>query len=176
MRFLMIIFLLAGCTYNIDLQTFNEGTAISGPFKGKKVGVVVLPGSIQDNHKTNTDVYTYSFSNMKAGLVSALNRKISGQASKFDVLEVESLQSLKGEYDFYLFPRLQSRSVHDFWTMGCLITYRLTIKDGKQQLLADVEDKGKRNFFSGDQSGEKCRLAMEEVFEKVTQQAVNSVR
>ena len=158
------------------MQSFNEGQAVTEAFKGKKVAVVVLPGNIEDNHSTQSDVYTYEFSNMSNGLVNALSRKMSGQTKAFKILKPTNLSEVEAGFDYYLFPRLQSRSVNDFWTMGCLITYRLVIKDKEQKVLSDVEDKGKRNFFDSGQANSKCKIAMEEVFEKVTSKALLSVR
>ncbi|MCJ8276419.1 MAG: hypothetical protein HRT44_09475 [Bdellovibrionales bacterium] len=167
---LSLLVVLAGCTYNVNLERFNYGTRIVKPFKGKKVAIVVPAGAIEDGHKTQSDVHTYSFQNVEKGVIKALQNKLEA-ADKVTVMTEVS----DGDYDYYLYPNIRIRSVNDFWTMGCLIKYRLSIKDKNKKLLAEEQGEGKRNFFDQNDSEKKCKIAMAEVFDNVTKAAVLSM-
>lgn len=173
MKYLLLLFFVAGCTHNVDLGGFDYGTSRPMTFKGKKVAVVIPDGAVQDNHKTTTEVDTYHFKNTTNALNHALRMKLGAQSKEFKVIQGDEAG---GEFDYYLYPQLQSRSVNDFWTHGCLIKYRLTIKDKKKNIVADEKGEGKRNFFAPSQASGKCSLAMSEIFEKVTNRAASQIR
>lgn len=166
---------LISCAHKVDLSYFDEGTSIGRPVLDKNVAIVVEDGAIQDNHDTQSDVYTYQFRNVTDGVVRALKRVTEKSAKNVVVLKEDS-DSKKQNIHYYFHPEIRIRSVNDFWTMGCLIKYRLQIKNKDGEIVADEKGEGKRNFFSNSQAQEKCQLAMNEVFEKVTNKAAVSLK
>ncbi len=166
---------LFGCAHKVDLAYFDEGTSVGKPVLDKNVAIVVEPGAIQDNHDTQSDVYTYQFRNVTDGIVRALKKVTEKSARKVVVLE-QGADQKKENIHYFFHPEIRIRSVNDFWTMGCLIKYRLQIKNKKGDIVADEKGEGKRNFFANSQAQEKCQIAMNEVFEKVTNKAAATLK
>jgi hypothetical protein len=158
-------FVLCGCTYTTDLRNFDTSFMPWPVLKEKRVAVIIDSKMIQDDHTTSTDVYSFSFTHVRDGLKTAIERRIGGSAKEVKFVTDEPAPA---GYDLYIYPEAKLRSVHDFWTMGCYIELNMRLKDEKGRVLADESGKGKRNFFSASGFNEKCNLAMSEVFNKVS--------
>lgn len=165
---------LTACTYQASFRNFDFGATPPQTMKGKTVAVVVDPARIQDGHTTTTDVYQFKFNDVTAGLTEALQKRIGMTAEKVDIVKASELKA--GSYQVLVYPSLKARSVHDFWTMGCYIEYGLEVRGKDGRVLANEKGTGKRNFLSARQFDDKCRIAMEEVFVKVTDRTLNLVK
>lgn len=173
--FALTSFFLVGCAYSTNLRGFDFGATPPATLKDKTIAVVIEKGRIQDGHTTRTDAYDYTFNNVTSGVTEALQKRISMSAKKVDIVQAEDLKP--NSYEFLVYPSVEARSVHDFWTMGCLINYRLEVKRGSDgKLIANESGEGKRNFMSAGQFDKKCNEAMSEVFIKVTDRTLNLVR
>jgi len=166
---------MSACTHTASLRGFDSGSTLLPRLENKSVAVVADPGRIQDGHSTRTDVYTYEFKDVSLGITEALQKRVSMTAKKVDIIPVSDVNKAQG-YDFFLYPEVQSRSVHDFWTMGCLIKYGLEVRGKDGKTLVKESGEGKRNFFSANQVDAKCKEAMAEVFNKVTEKTLNQIK
>ncbi len=172
---ILLALFFVSCAHIVNMRGFDYGSLPISPMKNKKVAIVDDPSRIQNDRDTHTDVYTYKFRDISTGVMEALQKRVAMTAKQVDIVKPEEVAVKKG-YDILLYPELSVRSVHDFWTMGCLVKYHLEVHGKEGQVLSNESGQGKRNFFSATQAEMKCKEAMSEVFISVTDKALNQIR
>lgn len=167
----MTILILSSCTHHINMQGFSHTTQGVEGLKGKKI--LLYLKNIPEKVSTSSDGNTYHFDNLRETIKVASMEKFSGVVKSITL--IGDYDGVLGDFDYLLTPHLSIRSTNDFWTIGCLITYGLTIRDSKKRVITKSKREKKRKAVGRGSLGPKCRLVMEEIFDGVTDEAVGKL-
>ena len=121
---------------------------------------------------TTSETQTFDFTDLSASVESGLKTVLAEAALSVDV--IHDADAAK-DFDYYIKPQLTARSVYDFWTYGCLMTYQLEVFDREQKLIASSSSEAKRNFLFTGQAEDKCNQAMSELFDAVNDKALSKL-
>ena len=162
------LLLLSACTTTIAIREFNQDKSPFPVLKGKSIALVIDQASVPNDVTTQSETQTFEFVGMADRLQEALKSQIESSGAKMEVVKA---WPDKG-FDLVLKPQLTIRSVYDFWTYGCLATYKLEIFGKDKDLRASASGEAKRNFAFTGQSHDKCNQALSDLVKDVNEKAL----
>jgi hypothetical protein len=165
--------LFTSCSHTIVMRNYDADLVNVSGLEGKKIAIVMDSQRVPDRFRTKTDMYSYNFTEMSAGLSMALDTVVRRTGKLVEIKQAEAKPSL-GEFDLLLYPEVKARTVNDFWTFGCLVNFRLEIRDKSGKTVADESSESKRNFPSAYLADSKCNEAMAEAFRTTVRKAFRS--
>ena len=129
------------------------------------------PASVPAHNTTVSETQTFMFTDLASSVEAALKQQAGAAAKSFEVFQAQPTK----KFDFYLKPEVSARSVYDFWTYGCLMTYKLEILDKDGHLFASASGEEKRNFMFVTQAERKCSDAMKKLLDAVGDKALAKI-
>jgi hypothetical protein len=171
----MSLILFTSCTHAVVFSDIHYSSGSAPAVEGKKVAIVVDPGLLPNEIKSKPDANTYVFTEMVGRVTEALQRAIGKSAASITIKKSDEL-SKSDNFDFLLYPELKIRITHDFWTRGCLINYRLEIRDGSGKVTSDKSGEAKRTFMDAGGASSTCNDVLSEVFQNVTTKALRDLK
>jgi hypothetical protein len=169
--------LISGCAFNVNLRKFDHITGAPPNVHQKRWAIILDPDKVPESivHRATGDTDTYTYKGIAEGVEEGIKDRLTPSSVK-----VESYTSSKvpaGEkIDYYVYPEVAIRTVNDFWTLGCVVSYSLTIKDANNKTLAASKTQAKSNFFFPSQSDAKCQRALSTAFNQANDQALGQLR
>ncbi|MGZ3722145.1 MAG: hypothetical protein ACXVA9_04390 [Bdellovibrionales bacterium] len=170
-QLLIVVLSITACTTTIAYRQLSLDKSPYAALKNKSVAVVMDPTLVPKSVTTTSETQTFEFKNMDTTVQDALKGQLEFAGSQ---VQVVSSQSVTG-YDFYLRPQVTVRSVYDFWTYGCLATYKVEVFSKSGTLVASASGQGKRNFMFTGQAEDKCNEAFKDLVGSVNEKALVSV-
>lgn len=168
---LLATVLLTGCTTTIAFRNLNQDKSPYPGLKEKRVALVVEASRVPEKVSTTSEFETFEFTDIASSVEGALKQQLTAATKSVEVFKTQP----EGPFDYYIKPQVTVRSVYDFWTYGCLMTYKLEIYDKNQKLFASGSGEAKRNFMFTSQAEGKCSPAMAELFDSVNEKTLAKV-
>ena len=169
----VLLFIVVGCSHSMTIKKIQTEKTSATVLANKTVAIVINSDDFPDESKSSVAAHTYHFKGQQKRIVNALRVKLGNTVKDVKIFIDEEPN---GVYDFYFYPEVTIKMVDDFFTLACLINYRLKISNNSMKSVV-AEEKGKKSFFAVSEEGasEGCTDQLGILFEKVTMKAIISI-